>query len=92
MNQLRTELKRKRTGSGRKWPLAVAVIFFGLFFCIAAQPAWAGFYTDPWYEDDGSMVTLSQKEGEVKDHGAKFVIKHDGGGASDWIVDSVSAP
>ena len=41
MDQLRTELKRKRTGSGRKWPLAVAVIFFGLFVCLGAQPAWA---------------------------------------------------
>ncbi|MCF8081055.1 MAG: hypothetical protein K9K88_17390, partial [Desulfobacterales bacterium] len=62
MDQLRTELKRKRTGSGRKWPLAVAVIFFGLFFCLGAQPAWAqailggGGNTLTYTENDGKSV------------------------------------
>ncbi|MCF8053380.1 MAG: cadherin domain-containing protein, partial [Desulfobacterales bacterium] len=61
MDQLRTELKRKRTGSGRKWPLAVAVIFFGLFFCLGAQPAWAVLSqtaNSPLSVDEGSSAAI----------------------------------
>jgi len=49
MDSMRAELISKRTVMGRKWPLEVAVIFFGIVFCLSASPVLAAtnFYVDP---------------------------------------------
>ena len=88
MDPTSTELERKPTGSGLKRPLAVAVIFFGLFLSIAAQPAWdqdrSG--ADPPEGSDNPCPDIAETplETRLQPAPANIMFIFDDSGSMDW--------